>query len=94
MQEVGRGACRIVLVEDYPCENKDQLRRKEDEHIQLNRTNEMCLNINRAFITPEQKKEEAKVYGKEYRDAHREKGNAYSKAYYERKKAEKLLATL
>ena len=87
---VGEDTCRIVLVEDYPCENKDQLRRKEDEHIQLNRNNEMCLNIMRAFLTPEEKKTDRQTYrethreeSQTYRETHKDKANEYRKAYYE-----------
>ena len=95
MQEVGTDACRIVLVEDYPCENKDQLRRKEDEYIQLHRENPLCLNIMRAFLTPEERKEGDRVYykthweeRKAYREDRKEEGKSYDKAYKEEHKEE------
>jgi hypothetical protein len=88
VKEVGKDTCRIVLVEDYPCENKDQLRRKEDEHIQLNRENEMCLNIRRAFTTPEEKKADQQRYDKAYYETHREEANVKAKSYHETHKEE------
>lgn len=40
---------RIILIEECPCENREQLRRKEDEHIQRELKNQLCLNNMRAF---------------------------------------------
>lgn len=45
---------RIILVEQYPCENREQLQRKEDEHIQRELKNQLCLNHIRAHITAEE----------------------------------------
>jgi hypothetical protein len=40
---------RIVLIEDYPCENKEQLVRKEDTLIRTNQNDTFCLNHNGSF---------------------------------------------
>ena len=45
---------RIILIEECPCENREQLRRKEDEHIQRELKNAFCLNHIRAYITEEE----------------------------------------
>lgn len=83
MKQVGKDTCRIVLIEDYPCKNKDELRKKEDEHIQLHYENVLCLNILRAFVTPEEAKEKDKIY----REAHNEKISAYREDHREEHKA-------
>jgi len=88
MKIVGKDACRIVLVEDYPCENRDQLRRKEDEYIQLHRENPLCLNINRAFTTPEEKK----AYYTAWREEHREELIIAKREYYEAHREETIVA--
>ena len=49
---------RIELVEDYPCDNDEQLRMKEDEYIRENE----CVNENRAFTTNEEKLEQSRQY--------------------------------
>ena len=41
----------IILVEDYPCENKDQLRMRERHHIDKDNT---CVNIKKPIITEEE----------------------------------------
>lgn len=85
--EVGVDACRIVLIENYPCESKDHLRRKEDEHIQLHREDPLCLNIRRAY-NPEYNaewrathREHEKAQQKLWRDAHKEEIKIRNKEY-------------
>jgi len=77
---------RIVLIEEFPCENKNQLVRKEDEHIRLHREDALCLNSNMAFRTKEDDNAKNKAYCKTYYDAHKEDIRAKQKAYYLRKK--------
>jgi hypothetical protein len=40
---------RIILVEDVNCNNKDELRRAENNHIQRELSNPLCLNVNKAW---------------------------------------------
>jgi hypothetical protein len=47
---VGWDKVSIVLVEEFACENKGQLRQKEDEYIQKHRHNPLCLNTNNAVM--------------------------------------------
>lgn len=84
MKQVGKDACSIVLIEDFPCENKQQLVRKEDEHIQLHRENALCLNSRRAFVSVEEHTENAKTY----RETHREDCRAKKKEHYQAHKNE------
>ena len=73
---------RIVLIEEFPCENKNQLVRKEDEHIRLHREDALCLNMRTAFRSDE----DLKSWKKTYRETHKEDINSYDKAYRLRKK--------
>jgi hypothetical protein len=77
IQEVGKDTCRIVLVEDYPCESREHLRRKEDEHIRANRDDPLCLNVRRALTTLQEWKEQTK----EWRETHKEHIAEYNKQY-------------
>lgn len=66
---------RAILVEDFPCENKEQLVKREDEFIQRELQNPLCLNHYRASGT-----DRLTITKKSYH-AHKETRNAYSIAY-------------
>lgn len=68
INEIGWDRVRIVLIEDFPCENKEQLRRREDELIQQHLNNELCLNFRREFVTTEEKKQLASIYYQEIKE--------------------------
>ena len=51
---------KIELIENYPCNNKKELNRREDHFIQ----NFNCINNRSAFNTPEQRKEKRRLYAK------------------------------
>jgi len=61
----------IELIEEYSCDNKEQLNKKEGEHIRSNN----CVNKYIAGQTD-----------KEYRDINREKMIEYQKEYYKQNK--------
>jgi hypothetical protein len=73
---------KIILIEDFPCETKDQLRAREQYWID----NTECINRFNSYLTPEQLQE----YQKQYRVDNREKIKQYcedNKTYIcERKK--------
>jgi len=77
IQEVGKDTCRIVLVEDYPCESREHLRRKEDEYIRASRNDRLCLNVRRAFTTIQEQEEQRK----EWRETHKDHVSEYNKQY-------------
>lgn len=87
---------RIILIENYPCENKYELLKREDEYIQKELENPLCLNHCRALIGDEEKKvlqkeyyteyyetnkEHIKQRAKNYRDSHKEEINDKQKEY-------------
>ena len=65
MREIGCDNFRIVLLEEWPCDTKDQLRAREDHWIvQL----KPKLNVKRAFLTEAEKLENHLQNNKEYRE--------------------------
>jgi len=55
IKEIGWNRVKIVLIENVYCKNKEELRKKEDEHIQQNRNNPFCLNTLRSFVSTEER---------------------------------------
>ena len=70
-EEFGVDNCKIELIEEYPCENKIQLHRKEGEYIKNNN----CVNKNIA----------GRTY-KEYYEANKDKISEKHNEYYESNK--------
>jgi hypothetical protein len=57
INKAGWDSVKIVLVEEYPCANRQELNKKENEYILAHKSDPLCLNNNLAFVTPEQKAE-------------------------------------
>lgn len=53
---------KIVLIERYPCKSNEELHQREEYHRRQNI--EICVNKNRAFQTPEEKKEQKNFHNK------------------------------
>lgn len=94
MRNNGISNYSIILVESFNCNNKEQLRQREDYYIQLLKPK---LNMNNAVFNKEREKATQKVYQKteKFKAGHKafqlsDKGKAYNKAY---KKTEKCIAT-
>ena len=72
----------IELLEEYPCNNKMELCKKEGEYI---RSMDCVNKMKRPFITEEENKQRNKEYAKEYRknniETIKEKKNKYMKEY-------------
>tara|TARA_R110002126_G_C10133603_1_gene469804 strand:+ start:77 stop:556 length:480 start_codon:yes stop_codon:yes gene_type:complete len=64
----------LVLVEDYPCEKKEQLLMRERYYIE----NNDCINKTNPIIS----KEERKIYENKYNKKNREKQKAKQHIYY------------
>ena len=81
---------KIVLVEDCPCENREQLFMREQAVIE---EHDGLLNIFRAYISPEQQKEKCREYREnnkekisEYYENNKEKINERCREYNEKNK--------
>jgi hypothetical protein len=57
---------KIILIEKYPCNDKDELHAREEYHRLQNK--DICVNIVACFQTYEEKKEKWKKYAEEHRD--------------------------
>jgi predicted GIY-YIG superfamily endonuclease len=53
---------RIILIEAVPCENKEQLNKKEDEYIQKDSNNPLCLNSKGAAPDKERRAAQNSVF--------------------------------
>ena len=72
---------KIILIENYPCNNKEELCMKEQQFMEQH-TN--LLNQKKAYISEEDLKE----YHKEYGEFNKEKIKQQKKEYYENNKTE------
>jgi hypothetical protein len=93
---------KILLLETYPCKNRDELRMKEQEWIDKLRCDKI-VNKRNAYVSKEDmiikkkqyyedNKEEMNINSKNYREEHKEELKIKRKIYQE-KHEEKILAT-
>jgi len=79
---------KIELIENYKCNNKEELHRREGELIRENK--EICINLNIAGRTPkeyrETNKERIKEQSKEYKETNKEQIKEYKREYYKNNK--------
>ena len=77
------GDAYIELIEEYPCDNREQLNRREGEIIR----NTVCINKEIAGRTDKQyredNKEKIEEYAKQYREDNKDKLAEQKKQYYE-----------
>ena len=70
----------IVLIEDYPCDNKNQLKARELHYI----TTINCINVNKPFITDVNVVNgDKKEWQKLYRETHKEQIAQYNETHKE-----------
>jgi len=72
----------IELIENYPCNTKGELRKREDYYIQFSLSDKYCLNTFRAFQSDDDKKE----YDRLYYTLNKDKAKENMKKYYEENK--------
>ena len=68
---------KIILVENFPCNTKDELHSREQYYIDTND----CVNKQKAYCGLNKKE-----YDKQYRQEHKDKKNEYQRHYYENNK--------
>ncbi len=68
INKIGWDNVTIELLEEYPCKNRQELNEKETQYICELKEDELCLNINRSYVTPEQRKEDVKEYYEENKE--------------------------
>ena len=93
---IGWENVKIILIQEFNLESRQQLLREEDKIIQLNLENDKCLNTRRPFYGLE-KREQRKVYktdnkeyifqqNKDYVERNREKVSERRRKYRENNK--------
>lgn len=75
IQEDGIENCHIVLLEDYPCENKEQLLMRERYWIETID----CINKRKSILTQEEQVD----YNRQWYEENREKLSEHKKQYYQ-----------
>ena len=83
----GWDAFNMVIVKEFPCENKRQAEAEEDR---IMRDFQASLNSIRAYQTPEERLERRKITERIFRQNNPEKYKEYLKGYYQQNK-EKIL---
>ena len=74
---------KMIEVEKYPCNDKRDAERRENEVMKELKAN---LNTYKSFRTDEERKEYEKEYNKEYYEDNRERIKSNNKEYYETNK--------
>lgn len=82
---IGWDKVRITLIEDFPCENKQQLNTRENTIICENKNNQFCLNYNRVGILNQLGRKE---YTRQWNEAHKEEKREKAKIYHKLNKEE------
>jgi hypothetical protein len=77
-EKYGVENCNILLLESFPCLNKDELRQRECYYIK----NIPCVNKNIPGRTVKQYRDEHKEHIKQYRDNHKEHLKQYSQTKF------------
>jgi group I intron endonuclease len=86
MNQIGDTRFRIELIEDYPCEDKYQLRQREGHFTRLFGTLNMNIPGRPKKETDKEYQEKNKEKIKEYKEKNKEKFSSYNKEYKEKNK--------
>lgn len=85
LNEVGWERVKIILIEEFPCETKEQLHRREDELICERMNDEYCLNRNRVGTLNALGVE---GYRKQWNETHREYKREQGRIYHQEHREE------
>jgi hypothetical protein len=92
INSIGWDNVKIELIEDYPCTVKSDLNKREEYYIDKSKSDNLCLNVKRAYLSEEKRKEIVQKYyekhkeeiienHREYNELNREKVDAYQAQY-------------
>lgn len=79
-EKFGIENCYIELIELFPCNCNDELRKKEREHIEKQ---ECCNKVKRVIITKKEEIERVKKYHKKYYELRKDELNEKHKEKYD-----------
>jgi len=77
---------RIELIEYYPCNNKEELFKKEGEYIRENKCLNRCIAGRTLKEWREDNKEKRKEYDKKWKENNKEKNKEHNKKWKENNK--------
>jgi group I intron endonuclease len=77
INKIGIDKFTIELIENYPCDIKSDLNKREEYYINNSKTDKLCLNIKRAYLSEEDRKENIKKYYEENKEIIIEKHRNY-----------------
>lgn len=97
IRSIGWDAVHIEMVEEFSCENRTQIRMKENEYINSSRNDPLCLNTLPAFASDEEKQRRTTEYyqinkdtilerNRKYSETHKDRVVEVHKEYYEKNK--------
>lgn len=72
IRQIGWDRVKIVLVEEFEYTTREDMRKRENEYIVKSLSDELCLNHNRSFTTPEEKLQLSKEYKQKVREVNKE----------------------
>ena len=78
--------CKIELIEDYPCESREQLAKREGYYIKREDCINKCIAGRTLQEWRDDHKEEKREYDMNYRETNKEKKKSRDKAYYQANK--------
>ena len=78
---IGWDKVKILLVENYPCESKKELNKRESQLIYEARKDKKCLNSILSYVSQEQRKENREKYNETYVRPLTEKRIEYNHEY-------------
>ena len=84
---------RIVLVEAFPCESKEQLNKKEDEYIQRELNNPLCLNSKGAAFDEDRRMVQNAEWQSKHYQENKATYKANARAYYLAHREERIQAS-
>ena len=79
-EQIGWNEMRIVLIEAYPCNSSDELRRREEFHLKQVPSH-LRLNMMQAYTTQAEYDLKHREWSHRYRIKHRDKINAWQRQY-------------
>jgi hypothetical protein len=78
------GKFDIILIEEYPCENKNQLLARERYWYDFHK--DKCVNERMAFLNEGEAQKNWDAYDKKYKEEHKAQTKEYNKKYNEANK--------
>lgn len=101
INSIGWECVKIELIENFQCNSKRDLTKREDHYIYEKKLDSLCLNTIRAFVTQEESKNTRKSYidknreninklAKRGREMNTGRQSKYARSWYEKNKEEQI----